>query len=309
MKKMLDWLKFFPFVSTTRMFARPDIQEIRGPYFATPRKNKWIIGDSTFYFKAPWTNPILGLGGYGRTVTSINPGYRNIYTGCWERVSGSAGKCPRVQDQWWFYAKDWYFVGPWFTGSKGCLTASALLIDTRQDAQSNLFHPRVFESTVCDYLDYGYGYRRSGDKPDYRGPLNWHVKPLSSSIQALVCDIHEIHNGGVDHPDVTRFVYFPVSRYQFIRIRFYFVGLDIHDEVRAKPIFALCNSIIDSMRLEVGKSTQAEWDKVQETCPGVSLSETMGEFKWPLFENEADNEPDEKDITPSGEPNRVTFKS
>lgn len=312
MKKMLDWLKFFPFVSTSRVFARPDIQEIRGPYIATPRKNRWRIGDSTFYFKAPWTNPILGfggLGGYGRTVTSINPGGRNILRSDWERVSGSAGKCPRVQDQWWFYAKDWYFVGPWFTGDEGCLKGSALLIDTRQDAQSNLFHPRVFESTVCDYLDYGYGYRRSGDKPDYRGPLNWWIKPLCSSIQAVVCDVHEIHNGGIDHPDVTRFVFFPVSTHQFIEISFYFIGLDIHDEVRAQPIFALCNSIIDSMRLEVGKSTQAEWDKVQETCPDVSLSETMGEFKWPLFENEADNEPDEKDITPSGEPNRVTFKS
>ena len=302
MKKMLDWLKFFPFVSTSRVFARPDIQEIRGPYIATPRKNRWRIGDSTFYFKAPWTNPILGfggLGGYGRTVTSINPGGRNILRSDWERVSGSAGKCPRVQDQWWFYANDWYFVGPWFTGEEGRLTAGALLIDTHQDDDLSVFHPKVFESTVCDLLDYGYGYDRSGQKPHYRAPLNWHLKPLSTSIQAIVCDLHEIHNGGIDNPEVIRFVYFPVSVHQIVRISFSFIGLDIHDEVRAKPIFALCNSIIDSMRLEVGKSTQAEWDKVQETCPGVSLSETMGEFKWPLFENEADNEPDEKDITPS----------
>jgi hypothetical protein len=64
----------------------------------------------------------------------------------------------------------------------------------------------VFESTVADALDYAYGYRRSGDKPDYRSPLNWYVKPLSSSIQAVVCDIHEIHNGGVDHPRVTCFM-------------------------------------------------------------------------------------------------------
>lgn len=309
---MLDWLKFFPFVSTSRKFACPDIQEISGPYFATPRKNRWRIGDSIFYFKAPWTNPILGLGGMGgdgRTVTSINPGGKNILRSDWERVSGSAGKCPRVQDQWWFYNKDWYFVGPWFTGWEGCLKASALLIDTRQDANSNLFHPRVFESTVCDYLDYRYGYRRSGDKPDYRGPLNWWVKPLCSSIQAVVCDVHEIHKGGVEHPRVTRFVFFPVSTHQFIEVSFFFVGLDIHDEVRAKPLFALCDSIIDSMRLEVGLSTQAEWNKVKESCPDMSLSETMGEFKWPLFKEEPNKEPTEKEILQEHDVNRIPDRS
>jgi hypothetical protein len=312
MNKMLDWLKFFPFVSTSRMFARPDIQEIRGPYFATPRENRWRIGDSTFYFKAPWTNPILGLGGlggYGRTVTSISPGGRNILRSDWERVFGSAEKSPRVKGQWWFYAKDWYFVGPWFTGWEGCLKASALLIDTRQDAQSNLFHPRVFESTVCDYLDHGYGYRRSDKKPDYRGPLNWYVKSLSSSIQAVVCDLHEIHNRGINHPDVTRFVYFPVSTHQFVLISFDFVGLDTHDEIRAKPLFALCDSIIDSMRLEVGQSTQAEWDKVKETCPDMSLSDTMGEFKWPLFEEEANSEPTEKEILQADDTKKIPSQS
>ena len=308
MKKMLDWLRFFPFASH-KQFVQPNIEEIQGPYFSKLRDNTWRFGDTSFHFKAPWANPIFGFGGLGRSVESMTPGRQNIFTGRWQRVYGSSGTSPRIKDQWWFYAKDWYFVGPWFSGRKGAITAGALLIDTQQGDDLSVFHPKVFESTVCDSLDYGYGYDRSGQKPHYRAPLNWHLKPLSTSIQAIVCDLHEIHNGGIDNPEVIRSVYFPVSAHQFVEISFSFIGLDIHDEVRAKPIFALCNSIIDSMRLEVGKSTQAEWDKVQETCPGVSLSETMGEFKWPLFENEADNEPDEKDITPSGEPNRVTFKS
>ena len=251
----------------------------------------------------------MGFDGLGRSVKSMTPGRRNIFTGRWQRVYGSSGTSPRIKDQWWFYAKDWYFVGPWFTGEEGRLTATAVLIDTHQDDDLSVFHSKVFESTVCDLFDYAYGYRRSGQKPHYRAPLNWHLKALSTSIQAIVCDLHEIHNGGIDNPEVIRSVYFPVSAHQFVEISFSFIGLDIHDEVRAKPIFALCDSIIDSMRLEVGQSTQAEWDKVQETCPDMTLSDSMGEFKWPLFENEADNEPDEKDITPSGEPNRVTFKS
>lgn len=293
---MLHWLKFFPFASREH-FACPDPQEIRGPYFAKLRENTWRFGDSTFYFSAPRANPVLSFRGVERTLVSVSPGRRNILTGLFERVSGSSGCSPRVKDERWFYAKHWYFVGPWFTGVEGGLNASALLVYTRQDAQSNLFHPRVFESTVCDYLDHGYGYRRSDKKPRYRGPLNWHVKPLSSSIQAVVCDLHEIHNGGKDNPGLTRFVFFPVSTHQFVEISFRFVGLDIHDEVRAKPIFALCDSIIDSMRLEVGKSTQGEWDKVKETCTDMALSESMGEFQWPLFKEEPNDEPTEKDIT------------
>ncbi|WP_297532435.1 MULTISPECIES: hypothetical protein [Thalassolituus] len=308
MKKMLDWLRFFPFASYNQ-FARPNIEEIQGPYFSKLRDNSWRFGDTSFHFRAPWANPILGFDGLGRSVKSMTPGRRNIFTGRWQRVYGSSGTSPRIKDQWWFYAKDWYFVGPWFTGEEGRLTATAVLIDTHQDDDLSVFHSKVFESTVCDLFDYAYGYRRSGQKPHYRAPLNWHLKALSTSIQAIVCDLHEIHNGGIDNPEVIRSVYFPVSAHQFVEISFSFIGLDIHDEVRAKPIFALCDSIIDSMRLEVGQSTQAEWDKVQETCPDMTLSDSMGEFKWPLFENEADNEPDEKDITPSGEPNRVTFKS
>ena len=62
------------------------------------------------------------------------------------------------------------------------------------------------------------------------------------------------------------------------------------------------------MRLEVGKSTQAEWDKVKEICPDMALSDTMGEFKWPLFEEEANSEPTEKEILQEHEANRISDK-
>ena len=132
---------------------------------------------------------------------------------------------------------------------------------------------------------------------------------MSPTVHGIVCDIHQIHNGSRDNPVVTRLVFFPVTTSQFIRVSFSFGGLDIHDEVRAKPIFALCNSIIDSMRLEVGKSAQAEWDKVKETCPDMTLSDTMGEFKWPLFEEEPNKDPKEKEILQADEPQKIPFKS
>jgi hypothetical protein len=308
MKKMLDWLRFFPFASYNQ-FARPNIEEIQGPYFSKLRNNTWRFGDTSFHFKAPWANPIFGFGGLGRSVKSMTPGRQNIFSGRWERVYGSSETSPRIVDQWWFYANDWYFVGPWFTGEEGRLTVGALLIDTQQDDDLSVLHPKVFESTVCDLLDYEYGYRRSGKNPHYRGPLNWRLKQLSTSIQAIVCDLHEIHNGGIDNPEVIRFVYFPVSAHQFVEISFSFIGLDIHDEVRAKPIFALCDSIIDSMRLEVGKSTQAEWDKVKETCPDMLLSDTMGEFKWSLFEEVANSEPTEKEILQADDTKKIPSQS
>ena len=85
-------------------------------------------------------------------------------------------------------------------------------------------------------------------------------------------------------------------------IDFNFGGTEIYrDEVCAKPLFKLCDSIINSFRLDVGAQTQAEWDKVKATCTDMSITETMGEFPWPLKKEKPTKNPKEVDITPSPE--------
>ncbi|MCA6064692.1 hypothetical protein, partial [Thalassolituus marinus] len=270
---MWDWLKFFPYAKA--LDERPVVTEIRGPYFTKPRQKKWIFGDLGFYFSAPPANPVLGLVNRWESVDSRKPGLTNILKGNWERVySGNRDAPPDFWDRDFFYENTWYFVGPWFVGRQADLSSSALLISADKNSRflkSSMFHPKVFEMAIADYLDTSYGYRRSGNQPDYRGPLNWRVLPLSETVQGVVFDIHQIDNNTKDNPLLRRLVFFPVSDHQFVRIIFNFGGVEIYrDKMRTKPLMELCDSIINSMHMTVGESTLAKWNKVKEECPDMS---------------------------------------
>ncbi len=297
---ILDWLKYFPFA--WRYDQKP--AEVRGPYFPKLRQNKWFLKDSLIRFSAPISNPILGFSGRGDSVGERTPGTANLLETEWERVYGRTDGAP--VNPWGreiFYSNTWYFVGPWFTGFQAALSANALLITANEQEMfsgKNLFHPRVFEFAITNYLDMSYGYDKTGSKPKYRGPLNWRVLPISPSIQAVVCDVHEIGEGSKDNPLLHRLLFFPVTPQKMIRINFDFGGTQIYrDEVCAKPLFKLCDSIIETFRLEVGEDTQAEWDKVKATCPDMSVTDTFGELPWPLTLEKPSKGPREKDITPS----------
>lgn len=296
---MIDSLKFFPF----KWRSDHNPTEIRGPYFSRLRGEKWFLGNCTLYFGAPTANPVFGLSGRGRSVGATSPRSANILKAQWQIASFSSDAPLSEWGLGLFYTNTWYFVGPWFTGVQASLTASALLVTADKShsfADKSLFHPRVFESAVANYLDTAYGYRRMGQKPMYRGPLNWRVLPISTTINAVVCDIHEIGNGCKENPVLHRLVYFPVSPTQFIQMNFDFGGVEINrDEVRAKPLFKLCDEIISTFRLEVGQLTQDKWDKVKVTCPDMSITETMGEFQWPLKKAKKTSKTSELDITPS----------
>ena len=297
--KGLDWLKFFPFVYAPDVVRKAT--EVRGPYFSKPRPNKWIFGDVNFHFDAPWANPVFGFDGDARSVDAIKPGVRDILKIQYlERVYRSG---PGPVDAWTkelFYENTWYFVGQWFSGEKSLLIMRGIL-NTVQDGSKfrglSLFHPRVFESAIADYMDQSYGYQRYGKRPDCRAPLDWEVLQLSKSIQGVKFDFHHIANGGKDNPELVRVVAFPVNSSQFVIIYFDMTALLLHDDITTKPTMALCDSIIESMSLKVGKKTHSEWEKVKENCPDMSLSETMGEYQWPLFEEKPLKKPKERDIT------------
>ncbi|GAB2189319.1 hypothetical protein MAH1_09270 [Sessilibacter sp. MAH1] len=304
MTRWLDWLKFFPYAKGQS--KRPVVTEIRGPYFSKPRQNKWFFGGSVFYFDAPWANPILGFDGDGRSVDAMHPGAKDISV----RSRFESNYRPDTRrNQWYvvpFYRNTWYFVGAWFTGIEARLDATAAILTARKGSifkESSLFHPRAFESAIANYLDDLYGYDRSGKRPYYRGPLHWQVLPLSDTIQGVVCDIHQIHNGSRENPEVRRLVLFPVSTDQFVCIKFNLTSVELYrNELRAKPMLALTDSIINSMRLQVGQKAQAEWDKVKATCDDMSITDTFGELTWPLFEEKKSRKKTEVDITPIDTP-------
>lgn len=302
---MFDWIKFFPFA------CRDDVKpaEVRGPYLTKPKTVKWRLGDSTLRFKAPRSNPVFGLDGRDWPVNAVSPKRKDIFKTIGPRPN--AGHTDDPVNRWHyhsFYSNTFFFIGPWFTGVQARLEHRAhILYPSINSAffDKNLFHPRVFESAVASVLDCYYGYHQFNTKKRafFRGPLNWRVLPISKSIQAIVCDIHAIGNGGKDNPHLYREIYIPVSATQILSIDLDFGGVNIYqDEVCSKPMFELCDSIIDSLQLEVGEQTQAEWDKVKATCPDMSITETFGELPWPLIKEKPAKKPKEVDITPKSEP-------
>lgn len=298
---MFDWIKFFPLA----MKCNYKPSEIRGPYFPKPLSNKWYFGDSVLHFKAPRSNSVFSFSGLGSALEKLTPGKRDILNAIGRRPNAGHWDDPVIRWNYhFFYSNDWFMVGPWFTGEQARLCARANVIYVSELStffDKNMFHPRVFESAIANILDCYYGHHNfnTKKKAHFRGPLNWRVLPISNSVQAVTCDIHCIGNGTVDDPEVYKQIFIPVSPSHIVCLDLEFCGADLkNDTVRAKPLLALCNSIIDSIHLEVGPETQAEWDKVKATCPDMSITETFGELQWPLAPEKPPKEKREMDITP-----------
>ena len=294
-------IKFFPFAN--KIDHNPE--EIRGPYLPKPIKREWFLYDNRLRFKAPSANPILSFSHIKRrSVGAIDPGNKNIPKNAWERIHSSISNGPPSEwDNAFFYSNTWYFVGPWFSGAQARLKMNGILYTAEPKysfADKNLFHPRIFEAALANYLDYAFGYTTLGTKtkPYFRGPFHWQVLPISNSIQAIVCDIHFSGCSPKDNPSYNRYVLFPISPQQFILLGFDFGDIKIHDKVRYPPLKALCDSIIHSLQLQVGEQTLAEWNRVKASCPDMSLTKTMGEFPWPLGKDKKPKKPKEVDITP-----------
>ncbi len=109
MGKFIDWLKFLPYVRAQEAFPKPT--EIRGPYFPKPRANRWFFGDNSFYFDAPWSNPVFGYS--GRTVDKLKPRRSNILTEDFGGIYGSFSHTPTGHwNNKLFYKNTWYFLSP-----------------------------------------------------------------------------------------------------------------------------------------------------------------------------------------------------
>ena len=296
---MLDWIKYFPLDER----ERGEVSEIRGPYFPWLVKQSWVIGDNALNFKAPKSNPIFRFFYQRRKVKSITPKKSNVLNLTGKEVYCGPSVGPECE---WnaklFYSNIWYFVGPWFTGYQASLESTALIVSSNDHSlfsDKNLFHPNVFENSIANFLDNLYGYENTGKAAHYRGPLNWKVLSISNTIKAVVCDMHFVANAGKENPTLVRKVFFPVSPTQFVCINFDFGGTEIYnDKIRSEPLFKLCDSIINSITLEVGEATKAEWSKVKATCPDMHVTNTFGELPWPIKYEKLSKSRKEFDVTP-----------
>ena len=274
---MLNWLRYFPLALP---FCRKDSEYIipHGPLFPKLRKQQWYIGKSSFHFSAPWANSVYGSEQLSRYSDSRSPGKQDVLT--YELQSISSDVIPNGR---WkgslIYSREWYFVGPWFSGDYGDLRMAAVIYGQPhlEDFKgASFFHPRVFESVIGDFLSSFFGHEKSGRKAYYRGPLHWETEVLSESVCSASFDICSDVDGSIK-----KYVVFPVSHDRFISIRFsgFYQDVRSYDQT---PLINLMNSIISTFRLEVGPDMQAQWDKVGAYCSDMSLTPEYGELKWPV---------------------------
>lgn len=296
---MTNWLKYFPLslgFKQSNEFSIP-----QGPYFSKPKSQTWRFSDSEFHFSAPRPNNIIGFERYSRKAVKINYSPRTDLN----RVHAS-NYPPRFMpslrwDHCRFFANEWFFVGPWFSGEKASLTmiGDVVVIDSSKDYEdSSFFHPRVFVSVVADWLDSYYGHRKSGRSSLFAGPKDWKILGISKTIKAISMEVHKIEFSR-ENPVIYKNIFFPISGNRFINITFNFSGLRRNENYTdATPVFDLCDKIMESFKLEVGPESLAQWQSIADTCPDMSLAPTFGELKWPIRKSRKKNQESEKEINP-----------
>ena len=273
---MLNWLRYFPLALSFRENVR-DYVIPHGPLFPQLREQQWYIGGSSFHFAAPWANAVYGFAPFYRHSNSYSSGKHDVLS--YELRSINSDVMPN--DRWHaslIYSRQWHFVGPWFSGDYGGLHMGVVLygqphLDDFKG--TSFFHPRVFESTIADFLSSYFGHKKYGRKPYHRGPLNWKIIPLSESVQAASFDIFS------ETGEIEKYVAFPVAHNRFISISFSGISED-QRRYDQTPIINLMQSIINSFRLEVGPDMQEQWKEVKAYCPDMSLTTEFGELKWPI---------------------------
>lgn len=296
---MTNWLKYFPLSLGFRQsneFAIP-----QGPYFSQLKSQTWRFSDSAFHFSAPRPNNIIGFERYSRKAVKINYSTRTNLNKV--RVSNYTPTfMPSLRWNYCrFFANEWFFVGPWFSGEKASLTmiGDVIEIDSAKDYEgSSFFHPRVFESVVADWLDSFYGHRKSGRSSLFAGPKDWTILDISETIKAISMEIHKIEFSK-KNPVIYKNIFFPISNNRFMNITFNFSGLRRKENYTdTTPVFELCDKIVESFRLKVGPESLAQWQRVAKTCPDMSLTPTFGELQWPIRKSRKKNQETEKEIKP-----------
>ena len=274
---MFNWLRYFPLALSFRENSK-DYVVPHGPLFPQLRKCSWRIGGSRFHFAAPWANAVYGFSPFYRASNSYSSRKYDVLS-CRLAPENSVAMPNSRWQASLIYSRQWYFVGPWFSGDYGALKMTAVIYGQphlEDFKDTSFFHPRVFESAIADFLSSYFGHEKKGRKSAYRGPLNWKVIPLSESVQAASFDIFSEVNDSLK-----KYIIFPVSHGRFISISFSGI-YENEGRYDQTPVVNLMRSIIETFRLEVGSDMQAQWGEVNAYCADMSLTGEYGELKWPI---------------------------
>ena len=274
-------------------FGMPDgVDSLNGANFSSAKKVELKLDDNIITFKAPRHDPLAS------SIEQRRPWHGHNALEC-NRIDSNL-----MPSQKWsnlpVFLRDWVFCGPWFTGALTSLSCSGLVITRSLEEVKgpsydlSFFHPKAFESELCEYLTDYYGHRGE-DAAYYMAPLNWQPNKINSLFS---CRYDLASSGGSSSRD--HYVAFPITEKHFFIFSFG-VGTRNSKPINIKdgkcdymqtgpkrfaydeaPLLELMESIIGSINIQLSPKNQAAYDRIKTENPDLEmkLSDTMLPLKW-----------------------------
>jgi len=154
---------------TGNIIRQPEYCDPIGPSFDKAKNWKIKIEGSEISYRAPKHKPIEKLD------KARYPDARYSYQYMPFRDTFREGL--HKKNEWescsLFY-HTWAFNGPIFTGPLADISASLIVLRFKQQLEdTSLFHPRVFEHTVAEYLTNRYSMHKEDGQHEYIAPVDW----------------------------------------------------------------------------------------------------------------------------------------
>lgn len=270
---MFSSLKYLPFAWRDRdEFCTP------GPDYNKRRTIAFLAGGNTVSLDLPPHRPA------DRGICKDETPSRNI------EQTGRGAPLYLENSQGWqttpVLVRRWAFWGPWLTGHKGDLHLSVSVVrrtDLRDYPNANFFHPKAFEYALGRYFTDVYGSRRTtDDEARWSGPINWKAQ-ANLPIFSAICEL-EKHAPPYGKNLNRHFLLFPVTPKHFVTVVL-IVRINSQDKngypsFDTTPILNLRDSILDSVRLELGDKSREQIKAVEEDYGELRLSDTFEPLNW-----------------------------
>ena len=235
-----------------------------------------------------------------KRLTPVNPEQHytldNIYRRSYTREHDTRDTPNRIEALQLF-ERYWSFYGPWLTGPQASLKMSLFLLMPRDfDRSFSLYHPRVFEHFVGEYLTSIFGHHRNMEgNPRYQAPVNW--RPLTNwpapaaRLEVLptspISTSHDLFLFFTLSDQVLAYARFTPGRYSSE------VKAEVDKRISAAPMLELTDQIIDSFSLTL--STE---EKLKQQAALAGLEDTSLVTTYPPLDWSADPRADEKQKDP-----------
>ena len=248
----------------------------KGPNFNFARNVRIDFEGTELRFRAPRHSPD------SKRLTPVDPERHytldDIYWHSFTREHDTR-ETPNRIEALQLFERYWSFYGPWLTGPQASLKMVLYLILPRDfDRPFSLYHPRVFEHFVGEYLTSLFGRHRNPDgSQDFKAPVNW--QPLSHwPVPAARLEVLPTNRFSTWHD---LFLFFTLSDQVLAYARFTpgryssEVKAEVDKRISAAPMLELTDQIIDSFSLTL---SDEEKQKQQAALAGLEDTSLVREY-------------------------------